>query len=169
MATLCKSLTHFPAIKYTFDAHVPFINGLQTPLRGCYCYSISAAAPKNQLYQETPSRRSHIFASSVAFTKLLFISPLRPTLPVLFSWSGTRIFQIPENFLFASHQSGEREERATRKQQGSGTCTAEKCARARRKTPAVNPSINGAMKWHCLDIFSKREGKYIYVIHANIS
>lgn len=52
-------------------------------------------------------------------------------------------------------------ERTARKQQGSGRCTAEKCARARRKTPAVNPSINGARKWHCLDIFSKREGKYI--------
>lgn len=104
----------------------------------------------------------HIFVSLVAFRKSLFISLLRPSLPVLFSRSGARIFQIPENFLFALQWSGERDKRAASKQQGSGTCTAEKCARARSKTPAVNPSKNGRRKWHSLDRFStKRESKYI--------
>lgn len=77
MATSCKPLVHFPAIKYTFDDHVPFINGIQTPLSGCYCYSISAASHKLRLYHRTLSQRSHTFATLVAFTKLLFISPLR--------------------------------------------------------------------------------------------
>lgn len=157
-ATWYKSLVHFPEIEYTSHAHVPFINRLQTSLSGSFlCYSISAHKP--QLYQRIPSWRPHTFASLVVFIKSLFISPPHPNLPVLFSCSGTRIFQIPENFLFALQWSGEGDEKAASKQQGSGTCTAEKCARARSKIPAVNPSKNGGRKWHRPDRFSTKKKK----------
>lgn len=80
---------------------ISFISGLQTTHEQLLPPHLSnhsqvPVVPKGTL-------NSPIFAFLVAFTKLLFISPLHCPLPVLAPHSGTRVFQIPQTFLFASY------------------------------------------------------------------